>query len=264
MRLALALLLLTACQFTLAGGSDRDAGPEAGPEAGTCALGQAGPSCAACPEGKLAIQACTNDFIDCAEWIDGDNNSSTSNSCPANNCATNVDFDLGARKFVNRLRFLSDWFNKRPGTWALLASDDNVNFSAVVINARSNRASWRCVAGDACTPEVPEVCCPGGVTQETTAVGTMYPKWDDFGFSGVTARYWRFRINTTDDPNSLIMRELELYGHDCLGEMACATSSCGTGVCTGQEQARCTCASCDAMAFCISAFTGVAPACTTN
>jgi hypothetical protein len=90
----------------------------------------------------------------------------------------------------------------------------------------------------------------------------MYPKWDDFGFSGVTARYWRFRILTTVDSNNLTMRELELYGHDCLGERACATSSCGNGVCTGQEEARCMCAGCQAPATCASAFTGVLPACT--
>ncbi|RLB67915.1 MAG: hypothetical protein DRH04_07400 [Deltaproteobacteria bacterium] len=59
----------------------------------------------------------------------------------------------------------------------------------------------------------------------------MYPKWDDFSFAGVTTRHWRFRIKTTDDPDHLIIRELEFYGRDCLGELACPTSSCGAGLC---------------------------------
>lgn len=91
----------------------------------------------------------------------------------------------------------------------------------------------------------------------------MYPKWDDFSFSGVTAQYWRFRIKSTDDAKWLIMRELELFGHDCLGALACATSKCGIGVCTGQGNASCSCAGCQPPAFCTSAFTGVVPPCTT-
>lgn len=236
-----------------------------GPSCGKCALGHAGASCASCPQAKLTIQACAHASIMCSKWIDGNNKTDTSDKCPSGSSgcfATDIDFDLGSRQFVHRLRFLSDWWAKRPGTWELWASDDNVNFS-LVMDARSNKAPWQCVQGEPCTSEVPTECCPGGVTQDTKAVGTYYPKWDDFTFSGVTARYWRFRIKTTDDSDSLIMRELELYGHDCLGELACATSSCGTGVCTGQEKARCSCASCQSTASCTSAFTGVAPACTT-
>lgn len=196
-----------------------------------------------------------------ALWIDGDIETASSNQCPAG-CATDVDFDLGTRRFVKRLRFLSDWWAKRPGTWELWASDDNTNFS-LVMQARSNHAPWRCVQGEPCTAEVPAKCCPGGATQDTSVVGPNYPKWDDFSFSGVAARYWRFRITKTDDADALIMRELELFGHDCLGELACATSSCGPGVCTGQENAQCSCAHCEATASCTSAFTGVAPPCTT-
>ncbi|MCK5798464.1 MAG: calcium-binding EGF-like domain-containing protein, partial [Deltaproteobacteria bacterium] len=237
-----------------------------GPSCDKCALGHAGASCAACPSAKLTIQGCTQPDIDCARWIDGDNDTDTSDSCngtTGSNCfATDIDFDLGSRKFVHRIRFLSDWWAKRPGTWELWASDDNANFS-FVMEARSNRAPWKCVQSDPCTTEVPTECCPGDVTQDTSGVGAMYPKWDDFSFAGVTARHWRFRIKTTDDPDHLIMRELELYGHDCLGKLACATSSCSTGLCTGQDNAFCTCAGCLSPASCTSAFTGVAPACTT-
>jgi hypothetical protein len=233
-----------------------------GPSCDKCALGYSGASCAACPQTELTIQSCTHAFIACSKWIDGDNKTSTSNQCQEAGCfATDIDFDLGSRQYVQRLRFLSDWWAKRPGTWELWASDDNANFS-LVMDARSNKAPWKCVQGDPCTTEVPTECCPGGGTQDTSIVGTNYPKWDDFRFSGVAARYIRFRIKTTDDSDNLIMRELELYGHDCLGELACATSVCGTGVCTGQETAFCTCGSCQPAAFCDSAFTGTAPACT--
>ena len=234
-----------------------------GPSCDTCALGYSGATCAACPQTKLTIQSCTHPTIACGEWIDGDNKTSTSDQCQRAGCfATDVDFDLGSRQYVNRIRFLSDWWAKRPGTWELWASDDNVSFS-IVMDARSNKAPWKCIQGDPCTAEVPTECCPGGATQDTTAVGSNYPKWDDFTFSGVVARFWRFRILTTDDSDNLIMRELELYGHDCLGELACATPSCGAGVCTGQEAPLCACAGCVAPASCTSAFTGAAPACTT-
>ncbi len=236
-----------------------------GPSCGKCALGYAGPICTVCPETKLTIQTCTNADIVCSEWTDGDPKTMTSNKCPSNKSgcfATDFDLDLGTRQYVHRLRFLSDWWNKRPGDWDLWASDDNVHFS-LVMTARSNKAPWECLQDVPCTAEVPTECCPGGVIQDTATVGRNYPKWDDFTFSGVTARYWRFHIKTTDDADNLIMRELELYGHDCLGELACATSSCGWGVCTGQEKERCTCAGCPSPGSCTSAFTGVAPACTT-
>jgi hypothetical protein len=233
-----------------------------GPLCNKCALGHAGASCAACPQTKRTIQSCAHASIACSKWIDGDDQTMTTDQCMTSGCfATDIDFDLGSRQFVNRLRFLSDWWNKRPGTWELLASDDNDHFS-LVMDARSNNAPWQCTDGDPCTAEVPEECCPGGGTQ--SGVGAkLYPKWDDFTFSGLAARYWRFRIKTTDDRDSLIMRELELYGHDCLGELACATPSCGTGVCTGQETAFCACVSCQKTASCTSAFTGAAPPCTT-
>jgi hypothetical protein len=236
-----------------------------GPSCSKCALGHAGASCAACPKTKRKVQSCAHATINCSKWIDGNNKTATWDTCPSgmSGCfATDIDFDLGSRQFVHRLRFLSDWWSKRPGIWELWASDDNANFS-LVMDARSNKAPWECVHGDPCTAAVPTECCPGGVTQDTTGLSTHYPKWDDFTFSGVTARYWRFRIKTTDDSNHLDMRELELYGHGCLGDLACATSPCGKGVCTGQEKALCTCASCQSPASCTSAFTGVAPACTT-
>jgi hypothetical protein len=234
-----------------------------GPTCDKCALGHAGPSCTACPETKLTIQACAHPTLDCSKWIDGNNKTDTTDQCKwASGCfATDVDFDLGTRQYVHRIRFLSDWWAKRPGTWEIWASDDNVNFS-LVMSARSNKAPWKCVDGDPCTVAVPTECCPGGATQDTTTVGIHYPKWDDFTFSGVVARHLRFRIKTTDDADSLIMRELELYGHDCLG-LTCATSSCGKGVCTGQENALCTCTDCQPTASCTSAFASAAPPCTT-
>lgn len=230
-----------------------------GPGCDACALGYSGSTCAACPQTKLAIQTCAHATIACSQWIDGDNNTSTSDSCKS---VTDIDLDLGSRQYVNRIRFLSDWWSKRPGTWELFASDDGASFS-LVMAARSNKAPWKCVPRDPCTAEVPAECCPGGVTQDTTAVGSIYPKWDDFSFSGVVARHFRFRIKTTDDAKNLIMRELELHGHDCLGELACATSRCRGGVCTGQEDALCACAGCAPPASCNSAFSGTAPACTT-
>jgi hypothetical protein len=116
------------------------------------------------------------------------------------NCfAVNYDFDLTQRYFVDRMRFKSDWWSKRPGTWDLLASDDGLNYS-VIMSARSNQAPWKCVQGDPCTVAVPSACCPGGLTQDTSVVGDFYSKWDVFEFTGAVARYWRLRIKSTYNP----------------------------------------------------------------
>ncbi|MCU0692477.1 MAG: hypothetical protein MUF54_13840 [Polyangiaceae bacterium] len=217
-----------------------------------------------CESTKLGIARCTNPLFDCSLWIDGNGKSSTGIQCPQGegNCfAVNYDFDLAQRYFVDRIRFMSDWWAKRPGAWDLLASDDSVKYS-LVMSARSNHAPWGCVQGEPCTAAVPEECCPGGVTQDTSSVGAWYAKWDDFRFTGVVAQYWRLRINTTDDPRSLVMAELELFGNGCLGSQ-CDVPTCTPGVCTEEGPASCACTDCQPEAACTSAFVGAVPGCTT-
>lgn len=264
------VLSLSGCQWTfpLATETDThtDSDGEIDTDAGTgCPVGYQGDDCSfVCDSTKLKIASCTNSLFNCSEWIDGDHKTPNGEECAdgEENCfAIDYDFDLFRRYYVNRLRFLSDWYNKRPGAWDLLASDDGVHFS-LVMTARSNHAPWKCVQDEVCTEAVPEVCCPGGSLQDTASVGETYPKWDDFRFTGAVARYWRFRINTTDSPKNLTMYELELYGNDCLGSR-CEVSPCETGVCTEDAPARCTCAACEPKAWCASAFTDNGPGCTT-
>ncbi len=254
----------TAADTDTGSAGDSEMNTDTGTDTG-CPVGYQGADCAqACESIKLDIASCSNISFDCSPWIDGDPKNETYQGCEdgGENClAINYDFDLGDRFYVNRLRFLSDWFNKRPGTWDLLASDDGVNFS-LVMSARSNRDPWRCVQDEPCTSAVPEVCCPGGIKQDTSSVGDNYPKWDDFGFTGVVARHWRFRIKSTDDPLNLIMREFELYGNSCLGSR-CEASNCDTGVCTEKGEAFCMCAACEPPGSCTSAFVGDGPGCTT-
>ncbi|MCU0660841.1 MAG: hypothetical protein MUC50_00775 [Myxococcota bacterium] len=230
-----------------------------------CPPGFEGAGCAqACESIELDILSCANSRFNCSAWVDGKNATSAGEVCLESepNCsAVDYNFDLGQRFYVQRFRFLSDWWSKRPDTWDLLASDDNVHFS-LVMSGKSNRNPWRCVAGEACSPSVPQECCPGGVTQDTSTVGTTYPKWDDFSFAGVVARYWRFRLRATIDSLYLLMREVELFGNACLGSR-CDESDCGTGVCTGESSAFCTCSDGQPQAGCTSAFVATAPRCTT-
>lgn len=276
------ILSLSGCQWTfplasgMDTGTDTDTGSDAGSdtvgevdtdtETGTgCPVGYKGDDCSfACESTKLKIASCTNALFNCSMWIDGDYTKAAGEQCAdgEENCfAIDYDFDLLRRYYVNRIRFLSDWYSKRPGTWDLLASDDGVNFS-FVMSARSNHAPWNCVQDEICTEAVPEECCPGGSRQDTTSVGKDYPKWDDVRFTGAVARYWRFRIKTTDDLYNLTMRELELYGNGCLGSR-CEVSPCKSGVCTEEAPAQCMCAGCEPKAWCTSAFTGSGPGCTT-
>lgn len=231
-----------------------------------CAVGYRGPDCEeACDCAKLAIATCTSSSFDCSLWVDGNRKTGTEEECQdgEEGCfLRDYDLDLGGRFFVNRFRFLSDWWTKRPGTWDLLASDDGVSFS-LVMSARSNHAPWRCVDGEPCTSAVPDLCCPGGEQQDTSSLLDDYPKWDDFRFTGVVARYWRFRIKTGDDPLLLRMQEMELYGHECLGS-ECEVSKCNTGVCTEKSPAFCTCPACEPTASCTSAFVGDGPGCTSS
>ncbi|MCU0662275.1 MAG: hypothetical protein MUC50_08110 [Myxococcota bacterium] len=231
-----------------------------------CPPGYDGEACAhTCESSALDILSCSNSLFNCSAWIDGKNNIGASYTCPVGqeNCLLiNFDFDLGQRFYIHRFRFLSDWWSKRPGNWALLASDDGVHYS-LVMTGRSNRAPWQCVQGEPCTTAVPQECCPGGVTQDTSAVGTTYSKWDDFSFTGVVARYWRWRIDSTDQADWLIMNEVDFFGNACLGTR-CDVPDCGTGVCTGAGPAFCACPDCQPEASCTSAWVGTPPSCTTD
>jgi hypothetical protein len=248
------------------GSETQDTGSETEEDTG-CSPGYQGAACTQiCESTVLPIASCSNAVLSCDTWVDGNHNTSNSGNCGTlgleSNCfALDYDLDLSQRFYVHRVRFLSDWWSKRPDDWQLLASDDGVHYN-LVLSAKSHANPWQCVQDEPCTPAVPEECCPGGVTQDTSSVGKYYPKWDDFAFTGVVARYWRFRIASTRDLQNLIMRELELLGNLCLGQR-CKVSSCGEGVCTADGSGFCSVLEDIAPASCTSAFVGPAPGCTT-
>lgn len=231
-----------------------------------CPAGYQGVDCAeACPSSKLAIETCVNPMLDCSTMIDGDHTTATSRQCfLGREVCFPLDFDfvLSDRYYVDRMRFMSDWHNKRPQNWDLLASDDGVHYTRV-ISAQSNASPWQCIHGAPCTEAVPTECCPGGVEQDISAVGPNQPKWDDFRFTGAVARYWRFRIHSLYEPGYLELYDLELYGNRCLGTL-CSEKNCGTGICTGKRPATCACADCQPTASCESAFAGTDPGCVPN
>lgn len=228
-----------------------------------CPAGYQGVDCAeVCPSTRLAVEACHNPGVDCNTMIDGDHTTATSRECFLGQEAcfpVDFDFSLSDRFYVNRVRFMSDWHNKRPRNWDLLASDDGVHY-ARVISASSNASPWRCVQGAPCTEAVPKECCPGGVEQDVSAVGAYYPKWDDFRFTGAVARHWRFRVHSLDGLGYLELYELEFFGNRCLGSL-CSQTSCDGGICTGERPATCSCADCQPTASCESAFIDTGPGC---
>lgn len=216
-----------------------------------------------CASIKLAVQQCANAEVECGTCLDSNYETATVRECFSgeDKCfPVDFDFTLADRFYVDRIRFMADWHNKRPSTWDLLASDDGVHYT-LVISAQSNSNPWNCVQDAPCTEAVPKECCPGGVTQDISAVGEYFPKWDDFRFTGAVAKYWRFRVHSIFSATvTMEIYELEFYGNKCLGTL-CSHTSCDIGICTGDRPAACTCADCQPSASCTSAFVGTGEGC---
>ncbi len=132
-----------------------------------------------------------------------------------------IRFDFGRSVQANHFRFLADWWNKRPDNWELWVSDDPAlqpNAGATPVTAGVGaRNPWQCVSGEACTDEVPDVCCPDGRDrpQDTRDVGDNWPKLDQQELSWQSGRYWYFLIKNTRDRSYLHLFEAQLFGGTC-------------------------------------------------
>ena len=144
-------------------------------------------------------------------------------NCAAEGCISRVSFryDLGQPQSVQRMRYRSDWWNKRPHHWELWASNSTQdvpqNGAQLVANGIGKPAPWGCVTGEACTDDVPIECCPNGRNnpQDTVNVGTFYGKYDEATFGATEARYWYFVVVDTYEKNWFIQDEFELFSDIC-------------------------------------------------
>ena len=207
-----------------------------------CADDWTGAECSIpCPWTGLSVVACesADATFNCSTHTDGNYDSRQSLSCvdgteplcvpPGGTCTDPagcvrdawIGVDLGSARAVSRLRFLSDWWSKRPNNFEVWASDDPADVpdaGAMLIAAGVGAVQpYQCVTGEACTEEVPDACCPDGRDrpQDTRDVGTLYPLWDILDFPEQTHRYWYFLVRDTRDTDQLIMREVEFQRLVC-------------------------------------------------
>jgi hypothetical protein len=123
---------------------------------------------------------------------------------------------------VDRIRYRSDWHNKRPRNWQLWVSDEETLTpgagATLVTSGTGNEGPWRCVAGESCLSDhVPDECCPDGRDQPQAPESEQVALWDEQDFAGVVGRIWWFRIQDTQDRINLTLAEVELHGRDCVG-----------------------------------------------
>ena len=205
--------------------------------------------CAICPSERLVPTACTSSapgevtgcerLYDSKEFADPPQNQSVSGlNCNdgggssfcvydgdcGNGCIRDVwiQFDLGAPRSVHRIRYMADWWAKRPDHWELWVSDDAAatpdNGATMVTSGIGEANPWRCVVGESCVDDsIPDACCPDGrdQLQDTTDVGEFWPRFDELAFPGQTGRYWYYVIRDTRDKEQCLLFELELIGDEC-------------------------------------------------
>lgn len=133
-----------------------------------------------------------------------------------------IRFDFGSRAYIDRIRYMADWWSKRPDDWELWVSDDpdlTPDHGATrVVQGVGMANPWVCEEGESCADaSVPDACCPGGRQQPQSLidVGPNWPRFDELEFDGESGRYWYYVIRNTRDPNNCLFFELELFEKDC-------------------------------------------------
>lgn len=211
-----------------------------------CPVGTSGADCEdACPYQPRDIVGCANSdtSFDCAKLWDGDTATSTNLDCESASSpfctgdqVANVvlGFELSETRVVSQLRYLSDWWSKRPEGVKVWTSDSAAttpgNGATLALMGNGNQHPWQCVPGEACGPDVPVECCPNGMDQpQAFTDGALIPKWDSFVFPAVEVKMVWLEIANTYAGTSLLMRELQVRGRQC-GGTECALNPCFAGV----------------------------------
>ena len=75
------------------------------------------------------------------------------------------------------------------------------------------------MTGEPCglDPTVPDECCPNGrdQPQDTTDVGSFWPRWNIAEFAFDQGRYWYFVIKDSYRDDSVVVHEVQFSGIDC-------------------------------------------------
>jgi len=138
--------------------------------------------------------------------------------CTETGCIRDLTLRLSlpqARR-LERLRFRSDWWEKRPSTYELWVSSTEAmgpdSGATLVSAALAQRAPWVCQAGESCAPDyVPDHCCPAGRDAPQAPPTEFESLWDDLEIPAVDGRVWWLRVRDTSDKNQLSIFEIELY-----------------------------------------------------
>jgi hypothetical protein len=142
-----------------------------------------------------------------------------SEGCPVVGCIRDFTlmYTFAKPTSIGRIRYRSDWWNKRPRNWQLWASDDETlapgTGATLVTSGIGHVNPWVCVAGDSCAPdEVPDLCCPDGRAQPQVPPNDFESLWDEQRFPSARGRVWWFRVQDTYEPNQMLLGEVELMG----------------------------------------------------
>ena len=185
------------------------------------------------PEVVEGLRCTTVNDFDCAFVADQDVETGVRISCAltpeAIGCTpegeiANVDFRffLPAPTTIRGVRFLSDWFAKRPANYQVWAAADGPAIpgtpgAVLVGQAEGFVAPWRCVNDSACDFFTPTVCCPNGRDQpvETSTV-FLRAKYDFTALPPVKARYWTIRFLDSEEGSELLMQDVEFLRSICV------------------------------------------------
>ena len=240
-----------------------------------CADGQAGADCSiACDTGSLTPLACdaSTGADSCANTYDGTRTASWSLSCndypnacvaegidgceDAAGCLTDqwVQWDFGAQTALSRIRFVFEWWTKRPQNFAIWVSDApdaTPGDGATLVHSQvAEPYGYRCVADDPCddADTIPAECCPNGfgdgLVQDTTDVGSTYPKLDVVDLeTAFTGRYWYLEVlDSYRDDGSFAVLDVEFTGCPTDGDQCAGVACENGGVCVDQLDAfECAC-----------------------
>ncbi len=179
----------------------------------------------ACVSSIMDSMSCTliKDGKEGTSWghycAQGDGVCSFEGACSTSGCVIDLwwGFDLGAVRTISRVRFLSDWWSKRPKNYEIWASDNpsDVPFAgaSLVATAVGHQNPWRCVAGESCLdPSVPDACCPNGRDAPQAPPSTTNAKYDSRDFPAHAARYWYLVVRDTYAVTDLTLREVTYWG----------------------------------------------------
>lgn len=137
-----------------------------------------------------------------------------------------IRFDLGESQRVDEMRFISGWWADRPDRYEVWFADepfdDPEDGATQAFTGAAEVNPWRCLAGEPCTEEVPDGCCPDGrdqpqVTDQTSRtpscdLGDEFPKFDIARFTPQTGRYWWLLIRSGRFDDRIFLHEVELRG----------------------------------------------------